>query len=183
MVGSHSGDLDKDSDVGDEILHVNDIQDFEELPMFKYTLRVLPSLKVNTKMHHPKERGCTYLNGVNLELGKLANATEIRKLQRRRSAEHIDQSEMGDVGRKMYVAVHSANYTNKIMKDPDEHFNVKDHGDKVREIMANMERGDDLYSTQNLFDGNDDEDKGRARSKTRPVVRFHRTNRTLVATS
>ena len=30
----------EDSDVCDEILHVNDIQDFEELPMFKYTLRV-----------------------------------------------------------------------------------------------------------------------------------------------
>ena len=191
----------EDSNVVDEILHVNDIRDFEELPMFKYTLRVgdtvryenegkreevvttiAPSAFLDTTMHsvlttdmfHPVKGEFTivesqykdappkgkrmYLNGVNLELGKLANASEIRKLRRRRSAEHIDQSEMGDVGRKMYVAVHSANYTNKIMKDPDEHFDVKEHGDKAREIMANMEGGDDPYSTQNLFDGTDDED-------------------------
>ena len=76
------------------------------------------------------------LNQVNLEIGKIKNAKEIKEKRRRRSAEHVINSKLGGLGREMFTAVHAAKQIDKMMSDPGQHMDVKKHGEDARKMMA-----------------------------------------------
>ena len=84
----------------------------------------------------PPKGQWTTLNEVNLELGKVNNVKEIKAKRRRSSAEHISNSKLGGVGKKMFTAVHASKRIDKMMCDPAEHMDVKKLGEDAREKMA-----------------------------------------------